>query len=248
MKEKIEPKIIPEQPEYSSLLHDGFWYDKAKELVDKAPDNINESAGKFETLVLWLWGIYTTIVGLGAGGLTVFAGMQISNLTLAGLISPSLVLLVSYWLTTAAKTTAIVKFEHRSPEDIRNKYNQAIEVKSRYYKLARLTTLLACALIPVTIFIGNKVKSADSELFVAYEKSKEGIELSITGNFPEKTKLNLLIKRPDKKELYLLDLPKGNLNRSFTLPSFTGIVEVSATWKESEEREHKLIKKLEIKE
>ena len=53
-----------EKPKFRSHLNEGYWFDVGKRLVDGAETNLNTSAEKFEKLILWFWGIYTTIVGL----------------------------------------------------------------------------------------------------------------------------------------------------------------------------------------
>lgn len=126
---KIEKAPAEEKPKYRSHLHEGYWFDVGKRLIDDSEVNINNSAEKFEKLILWFWGVYTSIVGLGAGGFTVFLGKSISIGTLIGLIIPSVILLIAYWLTTAASTSAIVSFEHRSPDSIREAFMDGLKEK-----------------------------------------------------------------------------------------------------------------------
>jgi hypothetical protein len=61
-----------------------------------------------------------------------------------GLVLPSVILLIAYWLTTAASTSAMVEFEHRSPDSIREAFMDGLKTKGRFYTLARLFAFLAC--------------------------------------------------------------------------------------------------------
>jgi hypothetical protein len=224
-----------EKPKFRSHLNEGYWFDVGKRLVDGAETNLNTSAEKFEKLILWFWGIYTTIVGLGAGGFTVFAGKSISIGTLMGLVLPSVILLIAYWLTTAASTSAMVEFEHRSPDSIREAFMDGLKTKGRFYTLARLFAFLACLAIPLTIFLANRTQSGDFEVLNT-EANGDSVILMISGFVPKKSQFELTIHLKENTILQKGDTDTGHFAIEVPVPITSKSATIRLWWNESDGR------------
>lgn len=232
---ELEKTSQEEKPKYRSHLHEGYWFDVGKRLVDDSEVNINNSAEKFEKLILWFWGIYTSIVGLGAGGFTVFLGKSISIGTLVGMILPSVILLIAYWLTTAASTSAIVSFEHRSPDSIREAFMDGLKEKGRYYNLARIFAFLACLVIPMTIFIANRVQSGDFEV-LRVKSAGDNYNISLSGNVPKGSRYELSIFSEGKTISLKGETDNGHFVEEISIPASNKSVQIRLWWSESEGR------------
>lgn len=237
---------VEQKPKYRSHLHEGYWFDLGKKLVDEAETNINASSEKFEKLILWFWGVYTSIVGLGAGGFTIILGKSISILTLAGLVLPSVILLVAYWLTTAASTSAIVEFEHRSPDSIRDAFMDGMKIKGRFYNLARIFAFIACLAIPLTIFLANRIQSGDFEILRI--KSENGIHtISVSGLVPKGSSYELTVIADNK--IYPPIKAKtdtGHFVESIQMESIEKKVKIRLWWTESDDRGYSKEKVVEL--
>jgi hypothetical protein len=246
MTENEEMKI-EEKPKYRSHLHEGYWFDLAKRLVDESETSINASSEKFEKLILWFWGVYTSIVGLGAGGFTVFLGKSISTLTLIGLILPSVILLIAYWLTTAASTSTIVEFEHRSPDSIRYAFMEGLKVKGRFYNLARIFAFLACLSIPFTIFLANRISSGDFE--VIRKKSEASVHvLSFSGLVPKNAYYTLSILLTEKTLLTVDGSTEtGHFTEEIKFETSEPKIKARLWWTESDDKGYSKEKVIELK-
>ncbi|MBK6607415.1 MAG: hypothetical protein IPL26_06570 [Leptospiraceae bacterium] len=244
---KIEKAPAEEKPKYRSHLHEDYWFDVGKRLIDDSEVNINNSAEKFEKLILWFWGVYTSIVGLGAGGFTVFLGKSISIGTLIGLIIPSVILLIAYWLTTAASTSAIVSFEHRSPDSIREAFMDGLKEKGRYYNLARIFAFLACLFIPLTIFLANRVQSGDFEV-LRINSAGDNYDISLSGIVPKGSKYELSIFSEKKTISRKGETDTGHFAEDITIPTGNKSVKARLWWTESEGKGASREKTVELEE
>jgi hypothetical protein len=230
---KLEKTSQEEKPKYRSHLHEGYWFDVGKRLVDDSEANINNSADKFEKLILWFWGIYTSIVGVGAGGFTVFLGKSISVGTLVGMILPSVILLIAYWLTTAASTSAIVAFEHRSPDSIREAFMDGLKEKGRFYNLARLFAFLACLFIPMTIFLANRVQSGDFEVLRVRANGSIS-NITVSGIIPKGSSYELTFNTIEQPILRNGNTDTGHFAEDVSIPSVNKSVKIRLWWSESD--------------
>ncbi|MDX1958346.1 MAG: hypothetical protein SFU98_07220 [Leptospiraceae bacterium] len=231
--QSLEKTSQEEKPKYRSHLHEGYWFEVGKRLVDNSELNINTSAEKFEKLILWFWGVYTSIVGLGAGGFTIFLGKSISIITLVGMILPSVILLIAYWLTTAASTSAIVSFEHRSPDSIREAFMEGLREKGRYYNLARIFAFLACLFIPVTIFLANRVQSGDFEV-LRIKSSLEQYSITLSGIVPKSSRYEVSIFAEDKTISRKGETDTGHFVEEILIPMENKSVKIRLWWTESD--------------
>jgi hypothetical protein len=236
----------PQKIIYRTHLHEGYWYDLAKKIIDDSETNINQSAEKFEKLILWFWGVYTSIVGLGAGGFTVFLGKNISTGTLVGLIIPSVILLLAYWLTTAASTSAILEFEHRSPDSIRDAFLDGLKRKTFFFKTAKAFAFLACLAIPVTIYLANRISNGNFEVLRTETNNSQKI-LTISGYIPEKGKYEFSFPANPEFPKIQAETESGHFVEKISLPASESQVLIRLWWKESDTRGLSVEKTIELK-
>lgn len=254
------PKKELEPLEYKPTINDGFWYDIGKDLVSGLPEKINISAEKFEKLILWLWGIYTPLIGIGAGGLTLLQQNLPSMMVMFLLILPCIVLLFSYWLVVRAQTSVFVSFDPRSPTEIENKYSWIVYEKGKYFSLSRWVTLVACTLIPIAMlshYFDRKQSSiAKPELIVTQkEKETDKIRIMILGSYTlhnpqDGIKLRVIADNRNLNIPNQLFLPPDNgsiREEIITIPETVRVIKVSVEWSETPEHKHIIFKELELK-
>lgn len=180
---------LPKKEKPKPLTDDFYWFQVAKDLVDKGPERIGESAGKFEELLKWLWGIYTPLIGLGGSALAIYLNVQYTFFTILLLVLPSFLLLLGYWAATMAKSAVVVSFEQNEIASIKNAYNQTVEVRRHYYQLAQLFTLFACTLIPIAILISHAGQKSKINFTASLHSNQKCIILS--GEFPGKEEVKI---------------------------------------------------------
>lgn len=148
--EKNKPVARPQ-------VNDEYWFAKLREMLDEAPERINTSSENFEKLIIWLWGIYTTLLGLGSGAAKILWNQSYSGKYLWLLVAPSVLLLIAYWLATKARSSVVLKIkEHRAAGLIKKNYLKSLVIKNHFYFAAQVLTLLSCLSIPITIWLSNQ--------------------------------------------------------------------------------------------
>src|SRR5437762_13700390 len=99
------------------VVDDAYWFAYSKELVEKAITSRNEQAARFQSLVGWLWGIYTASAALGL----TLGKANLPTCVKVVIALPSLFLIFAYWMAVEAQTPADVEFDPRSPTQIRDR-------------------------------------------------------------------------------------------------------------------------------
>lgn len=177
-------------------VHDGFWYEKSKQFIEDSDKKTIASAEKLEKLILWLWGIYTSIIGLGAGGLSAFAKIEIHWIAIFIFLLPSILLLWAYWFVTMSMSIVPSNFDPRDVVGIKKAYKDATIEKTKRYNCAKYTTLFACGLIPILIFSTAVLNSYKVD-FQAHKSSipskPEKTIISINGDFPSSKEFSIFI-------------------------------------------------------
>lgn len=237
--EELEPKISPQ-----------FWFDLSKTLVENVPDKINESASQFEKLLLWLWGVYTPLVGIGTSAISLWANTP-SPGTMVLLLLPCVLLLFAYWFVSKAKSTVLVEFSPDAFDSIERAYQNIIQTKNEYFEKAQKITLITCAIVPLSIFsyyldLRPKSQSEPSlSIGKTFIDQKQILIVHVSGDFQvatEKEPIHIQIlstgqEIPTDKKAFLN--PKANevIEIRSNLESPITNVDVKLHWKESTEIE-----------
>lgn len=245
--EELEPQVNPQ-----------FWFNLSKGLTENIPEKINDSANNFEKLILWLWGIYTPLVGIGSGTLAVLGSFTPSVFTMILLLLPCLILLGSYWLVSKAKSSVLVKFAPDAWETIEAAYHTIIFEKEKYLSLAQKTTLAACAVIPISVFCYfidkktiTKIKP-DFQITEETSANTKSVRFILSGEYKlaDKNKsIHLGLKVdgnsfPIKPEFILPPLPSEVIQIKIDIPKESKKIEAEASWDESENLSHTIKRKL----
>lgn len=110
-------------PSIRPKLDDGFWFSLSEDLVTKSLTRHEEAAAKFQNMVLWLWGIYTTYAALG----TALAGKALPTWAILVIASPSAALIAVYWGAVWVQAPVPVEFDPRSPDMIRGAFGRILD-------------------------------------------------------------------------------------------------------------------------
>lgn len=215
------------------LINDAYWFQVAKNLVDDSYNQINRSAERFEKLILWLWGIYTPLVGLGASGVHLLSRVNYNLFSIILLVVPSIVLLFAYWFTTKASSSVLMKIkDHRSPEMIKEAFNDSLKKKGFDYLIAQILAGIACALIPIALLVSHIQMKQEIQFSAKLDESKRYV--MVNGFFPDKEKVRISINRQPAKEYSLINSIL-QIQIPFDIQNVKGnILEVYAEWKEGD--------------
>jgi len=243
--EELEPKITPQ-----------FWFDLSKNLVEGVPEKINSSVEQFEKLTVWLWGIYTPLVGIGTGAAGILGNFFPSVWTMLLILIPCLSLLFSYWFLSKARSSVIVSFHADDYFNIKQEYEKMIKTKNFYFSLAQKITLVTCALIPISIFsyyLDKIVFVPKPNLVIKILENKKKLSINITGFFPlvDEEELIHLKVIADEKEISLpfsaFINPKDKaVFLEVDLPEKTQEVKASLEWQVSTEEKRILSQSLKL--
>lgn len=149
------PPIAEPQPAAKPKLDDQYWFDFSQTLVGKALDARDQAAAKLQTLVLWLWGIYTSLAAIGF----TLASKNLSTSDTTAIMLASGALIAVYWLTVWVQMPKLVQFEPRSPDDIRVKaYAANLKGKQFRLTLSLLASVVAAALVAYALTVASTAK------------------------------------------------------------------------------------------
>lgn len=182
-----------------------FWTETAKRLITEPDVQITESASKQERLILWLWGIYTPVIGFGSIGLSYFTASSFSPLLKIIFFTPCITLIIAYFCSVMAQSSEkLNSFNMDNPADIEQKFKDAIQKKESKYNIAQNLILFSIAFITISFFLialQNKPKPKN-EFKAVWQKEKIHIRAKITGSSRADLYLN---KKPFKSYPVLKD-------------------------------------------
>lgn len=217
-----------------------FWFDFSKTLVENSASKLDEAAGKIQTMLGWLWTIYTASATIGLA-LTKLSYPMYVNIMIA---LPSLFLIAGYW---CAVWTQMPKreyeFEPRAPEEIKDIYTEMVTTK--YFRLKRtlLLSFTAAILVAVALILASFSKLPATNTFEATVNLQDGHDtISFTGRFEPDTNILINITPFDDEGIsgtvvempYLTD-SSGELQVSIALETLAPKYNVTACWDDENE-------------
>jgi hypothetical protein len=217
-------------------LDDKYWFDFSKEMVQNSSSIPNEAAAKLQSLIVWLWGIYTASATVGISLSKTSYPLPIILL----IASPSAALILAYWLAVWAQMPIHPEFCPVIPATIREAYEKSVKTKERRLAGALAISLLAALLVSGAL-IGSSISKQVSppDFMVSLYEDKNQKSFAITGHFSENTEIVLQITplppsgEPAKKFQYLTP-SSGDIQTSIALVSTANKYEVAAEWKEKD--------------
>ncbi len=148
---------MPDPGTVRPVLDDAYWFAYSKDIVEKAVASRNEQAARFQTFIVWLWGIYTASAAvsltLGKENLPLYAKVFIAL--------PSLILILAYWSAVQAQTPPYVRFDPRSPTEIMAAYDEQVRQKENLLWWARAWSFVAAFLIGAALVLASLTKPAE---------------------------------------------------------------------------------------
>lgn len=217
-------------------VDDQYWFEFSKKMVDSGVTSRNEAAAKLQTLIVWLWGIYTASAAVGISLSKTFYSLPIILL----IASPSFVLIIAYWLAHWVQMPIGAKFDPRIPWDIKQAYLKAVNAKSKRLFATLALSLLAAVLVSFALIAASVTKQATPPNFQAYYRSIDGHNLIlISGHLPADTEIVLKIAPinygPAGIVKTYMTPPSGELTDNIELPSpVQHEYEASAEWREKD--------------
>ncbi|MBI5875022.1 MAG: hypothetical protein HZB81_04130 [Deltaproteobacteria bacterium] len=220
------------------MINDKFWFELSKEIVKNGTEKRNEAGAKLQTLIAWLWGIYTA-------GATVGISLSKTSYSLPIILliaSPSIVLIVAYWVAVWVQMPVSAKFDPRIPQDIMRAYLKGVKTKSWRLTIAVSLSFIAAVLVSFALIVASLSKEGASPNFKAYHHAKDDSNfIAISGRFPADTKIILrIISFPPSgspiisKELPYITSSSGELQESIELKPTTDKYDVAVEWKEED--------------
>ena len=229
-KKEEEPKFA--QPQ----VDDQFWFDTSKELVQKSLSSVDAAADKLQSLIGWLWGIYTAgaAIGLSLAKLTYSVGILIL------IASPSVALIVAYLMISTVYSPKKVEIKYKVPYDIKKKYSDIVQSKYYRYLWSFGMTAIAAVLVAVALITASVVKQPQPTE-PAFQANLLNKELTVSGSIAAST--NYVIKLglpPDATELPGITSGDGKFSFSTTLKSAPDSIVVAISWADSNEVIHSI--------
>jgi hypothetical protein len=162
----------------SPRVNDSYWFALSEELVTKSSSRHEEAAAKLQSMLLWLWGIYTTYAALG----TALSGKALPLWAILVIASASAALIAVYWGTVWVQTPVAVEFDSRSPDDIRAAWAQILEVRHRRFIATMAGLVVAAFMVAAALIVASTVKeekAAASELSAAIANTRHGRAVAV---------------------------------------------------------------------
>lgn len=250
MEEENQNKTKPK-----SELDEAYWYSVAKDIVTGSLERLEKSIDNFERLVLWLWVIYTPIIGIGAGTVSSYSSKQLSSTVLFFLMLPCITMLVSYWFTTKAKSVTFVEFNHEVVDNIKAAYKNIIDVKNFYFKWSQLFILLSFLSFPISLWIYHLPEQKPIEIVYNFTPKLTTIEshssnvyrLTISGLFPKSSDVTIYLdihpmKRPESYTYQTTDQGILQTYVDLSLEQNDKPIKVTVEWKENDEQRKSIVK------
>jgi hypothetical protein len=230
-------------------LDDQYWFNLSETLANKALDARDQAAAKLQNLVLWLWGIYTTLAAVGFA----LAGKNLSPLHTALIVLASACLIVVYWATVWVQMPKLVAFDPRSPDEIREKaYVENVRAKHEHLRIALSLALLASILVATALAVASLAKPEPAQqtprLAAALTGSGEKRSIAVTGYVGKTDGSPVLVRLSSSKQTFepvrILATDSGLVQTSVPVLTQETPLAVTLEWKEPSGLTHTLSRDL----
>ena len=193
MKSKKEEEPLA----FKEVVNSQFWLELGKELLEKAPERIRASSERFEKLIIWLWGIFTPLLGLSTTGLAIFSKIHFEWYLQLIIFTPSLTLILAYWFATRASSNQIISFYYNVADKIESGYLEGITQQVKEYSRAKFWTGISCVLIPISFVLASLGQKENMTLEASYRKEKR--QIVVSGKTIDKKEIILSINGDTEK-------------------------------------------------
>lgn len=230
---------MPDTPEpIKPAIDDQYWFDYSKKRIDSASSSRNDAAAKLQTLIVWLWGIYTAGAAVGMS----LAKASYHFLTIVIIALPSLLLIAAYWIAMWVQMPISAAFDPRIPEDIKSAYLEDVNSKSWRLHIAIFLSFLAALLVALALIVASFTKQLGQTSLEAYfGEGRKWNNIAVAGQFPPETNLLIGVKTYFEKgdssrwvEQRYATASSGELHTDLVFDTAGQKFDVSARWQEKE--------------
>lgn len=213
--ERVSPKI-----------NDSYWFEFSKKLMDESIKLRDTAAGKLQTLVIWLWGIYTAYAAIGFG----LTDKKVDILYVILIAAASAFLIAVYWGTIWIQMPAWTEgFDPRSPTEIADLHGDIIKIKDRRTKITLFLSIVAAISVSIALITASFSKG---EVSVSEVKISPGFSTKISAD-NDRFFLALNANIGDTSEVLVLITPiseKSDSIKNFRFiykPTENGLIQTS---------------------
>lgn len=135
-----------------------YWFDFSRLLIDKSLESYNNSAEKIKELIQWVIPIYTGTSVLGFS----FSEMELTKTQSIIIISPILLLILTYLSAQSIQFSRRFEFDPRSPKEIKKAYHDLNNSKYINYIITVILTLLSTILICYSLYTFTIINNLQS--------------------------------------------------------------------------------------
>ena len=167
-----------------------YWFEWAKERIDKTIEKLEDSAETLKSLVFWFWTTYTTFYTAGGIFALSFENMDIPVFVIILLGIPIITLIMSYCVCFWAKLPIDANVIPNEVEPIKSAYSKTVKEKSKRLKIAFVSVTISAVFLAAGLFSWFITKNNQKEeAFNApiVESCLNNNTLFISGAFPENT-------------------------------------------------------------
>ena len=215
-------------------INDQFWFDLSKEWVQQSASNLDGATAKIQTMVGWLWGVYTA-------GATV--GIALSKLSYPWWVNilialPSVVLIAAYCLAVKAQMPIKGALAANTPLKIKMTYKEIVTSKYNRLRCSLGLSVAAAVLVAAALISASFSHQAITPNFQAYLHTQDGRDtIALSGHFLADTYILVKIASPEEADGVLKELPyvtssTGELQTNIALDSSAEEYNVTIEWKE----------------
>jgi hypothetical protein len=227
-------------------INDSYWFAFSKELIDTGVTRRDEAASNLQKFVLWLWSIYTAAAAVGFA----LASRELSLAATLAITSGSVLLICVYWSAVWTQMPKLVRFDPRSPVEIRYAHNEMILARNRRLAVTALLSVAAAAMVSVGLIVASVARPRDTVASIASLLTADpggGTAVSVTAVVPGAGFADVAIepmpaKSGDKSDNLALRLVplRGAIQTSMTIKTELQSAWVRVTWTDSKDVEHRL--------
>lgn len=234
------------------VINDAFWFKYSESLVNTGVENYHQGATKIQSFVLWLWGIYTTLMTVSVS----LAGRSIPLYAKLFMVATSVLLICVYWATVWVQIPSknLVKFDPRRPDQIRSAYNQIIKNKSTRLAITSGLSIFAAlavglSIVLASVFEGKPMLAPQLNAALISEKGKKSkIMLTASVGKVKKAVVSVTTRPPLPKnaqhEWHFIPTEAGMIQTDLPLEILANQAELSLVIGESEQTTFSIVQKL----
>lgn len=220
------------------LVDDAYWFEYSKKMVDQGGQKSEEIVKKFQTLVAWLWPIYTAGAAVGFP----LADKNLSPAVTLLIVSASAAMILVYWLTVWIQVPLLVKFDARSPTQIREAASRISKTRNRRALITAGVSLVAAMLVALSLALASLSPSSSGqapnlEALLGKDQDPRQLSLCVTNinADPDHPLVTVRARTPEKEvkgsPWLLKPTAKGLLQTSLPMDPPVEKVTVMVSWR-----------------